>query len=171
MTDSIFDVTDVAGDPKASKQIKAAVLLSDIGSPAGRLAEGTPVTLELSADAVTEGVRVSGNVEGVLELTCSACTIDFETDFKLFLDEVFRMQRTSPDDFIVEDGKVDLSGPLTDTIVLAIPPYPLHSPDCKGLCSTCGIDLNTQDCSHSQEPTNIKWEPLKELLKDGSERT
>jgi len=62
-----------------------------------------------------------------------------------------------------EADKIDLVHEMRDYSLLAVPMKKLHSPDCKGLCFRCGIDLNEADCSCDKESVDSKWLPLKEL--------
>jgi uncharacterized protein len=48
--------------------------------------------------------------------------------------------------------------------VLGFPAFPLHSPDCAGLCPTCGADRNTVDCGHGgPETIDPRWAGLADL--------
>jgi uncharacterized protein len=44
---------------------------------------------------------------------------------------------------------------------------PLHHPDCKGLCSVCGADLNEKECGCPKDPREAfgAFSSLKDLLK------
>jgi uncharacterized protein len=46
-----------------------------------------------------------------------------------------------------EGDQVDLSPLVREQIILALPTRPLCRDNCKGLCASCGINLNTQACS------------------------
>jgi uncharacterized protein len=39
---------------------------------------------------------------------------------------------------------------VREQIMMNLIPYPLHHPDCKGLCPQCGQNLNIKDCTHSK---------------------
>ena len=61
-------------------------------------------------------------------------------------------------------GKViDLSGPLREQILLAIPPSPLCDEACKGLCPQCGKDLNQGDCGCERTAIDPRWAALKDM--------
>lgn len=47
-----------------------------------------------------------------------------------------------------EKGKLDLSALIQEQLLVRLEPLPLHHENCKGLCSTCGIDRNNEECSH-----------------------
>lgn len=66
----------------------------------------------------------------------------------------------------VEDDVVDLRSWARDALALALPTQILCSDDCKGLCSTCGANLN-EDPHHAHAPEpDPRWAKLSELKLD-----
>ena len=64
---------------------------------------------------------------------------------------------------LLEGGSwADLETLLRDTLVEEMPLQPLCKPDCKGLCSQCGIDLNEQP-DHHHDVTDIRFAALEGL--------
>jgi len=51
--------------------------------------------------------------------------------------------------YAYEDGFLNLKELIHENIYMAANPLPLHHEDCKGLCPTCGVNLNTENCSHN----------------------
>jgi uncharacterized protein len=64
----------------------------------------------------------------------------------------------------VEDGVLDLHAWARDALALALPATLRCSPDCAGLCPTCGANLNTAgpEHHHEREP-DPRWAKLSEL--------
>ena len=56
---------------------------------------------------------------------------------------------------------IDLWPFVREQILLAAPPSPVCREECKGLCISCGQDLNLADCGHRQVVTDPRWEALK----------
>lgn len=64
----------------------------------------------------------------------------------------------------VYDGKeIDLGEAIREQILLALPPAPVCREDCKGLCATCGKDLNEGECGCSRAVHDPRWDALKAL--------
>jgi uncharacterized protein len=64
----------------------------------------------------------------------------------------------------VFDGEaIDLDDVVREEILLALPGHILCREDCKGLCSTCGIDRNVSSCQCESEVIDSRWNKLKEL--------
>jgi uncharacterized protein len=74
---------------------------------------------------------------------------------------------------IVDPGAkvVDLTGRVRDAVALELPLTVYCREDCKGLCSSCGQDLNAGECGCSQERTDPRWEALAGLASKQSRST
>jgi uncharacterized protein len=46
-----------------------------------------------------------------------------------------------------DQRELDLDGVVREYFLLNLPPHPLCSEDCRGLCPGCGVDLNKENCS------------------------
>lgn len=53
---------------------------------------------------------------------------------------------------IPEDGNIDFGPILREYLLLEMPIKPLCKPDCKGLCTVCGENLNLTTCEHQLAP-------------------
>jgi uncharacterized protein len=57
---------------------------------------------------------------------------------------------------LAEDANIDLEPIVREYLLVEVPINPLCRPDCKGLCTICGADLNETTCEHqSQENARI----------------
>lgn len=121
----------------------------------------------------TQILLVKGNFEATLKEHCVKCLTPLKSQIDLPLNMAFIAEQYIGDSFWEETleypfenhlfeifyrgqrEKVDLKDAISQTIEENRNPYPLHSSDCKGLCSTCGVDLNQTICSHHcKEPLN-----------------
>jgi len=66
----------------------------------------------------------------------------------------------------VSDGELDLGSWARDALALALPTRILCGPQCAGLCTVCGANLN-EDPDHAHEPEpDPRWAKLAELQLD-----
>ena len=74
---------------------------------------------------------------------------------------------------IVDPGAkaVDLTGRVRDAVALELPMRVYCRDNCKGLCSSCGRDLNEGECGCSPERTDPRWEVLAGLAAKQSRNT
>lgn len=168
MNSFVVDISELAGHPGRSRPIKGAQVIEGLKGVLGWVEDDDPVEVDLMAESLVDGIEVSGEVSGRLQLTCSRCLVHFTEPFRKPVGETFYYRQVDEEDgYQVEGETIDLEQMLRDIIVLSIPMNPVHSEDCKGLCPRCGNDRNEQDCGHDQAPVDIRWAPLKGLFPEG----
>jgi uncharacterized protein len=163
-----IDVADLTHSPGASKSLSIDANIPELEVGLGRVSDEGAVHLELLLESLVEGVLASGMVSGEYELECSRCLIVFQEPFEVHVSEVYAYpdQPEFEEGFVVDGDTIDLEPMVRDEVLLAVPSNPLHDDACKGLCSTCGEDLNTTNCGHTQEAVDIRWEPLQKLKEE-----
>jgi uncharacterized protein len=156
----VLRVDDLVGHPEKSRPLKGEVSVSL------RLGESSMVGLMAVAGRVlgtVDGVQASFTAVGDADLTCSRCltewvesvTVDGSQHFSRVPDE---------DGYAIVGGEIDIAGPATDEMALALPAAPLCRPDCLGLCPTCGTDLNTDPCDGHGDDSDSPFAALKDLF-------
>lgn len=126
----------------------------------------SPVTLSFDVDRQEPGrYRVAGHLAGEIELECSRClepfTLPVGADFDLRYvprtENVGEGEREVEEDDLAtafyDEDQIDLAHLIMEQFQLALPMKALCSETCKGLCPTCGTNLNTGSCD-----CNVKWE-------------
>ncbi len=68
------------------------------------------------------------------------------------------------DVILYENDELNLEEYIWSQVVSSLPMKTLCSNDCKGLCPTCGVDLNTQSCDCMGNTIDPRLEKLKELF-------
>lgn len=103
-------------------------------------------------------------VDAVFHTNCSRCMSDvnypitFEVEDRIFRED-------GDDEFIhLEGDEFDLKTYVEQEINLNLPIRVLCTDSCKGLCPTCGANLNKQECSCTAEIIDSRLAKLKELL-------
>ncbi len=132
---------------------------------------GTPVVINLDRREQGDDLFLSGKVSTKLTLSCDRCLADarlpVEGSLALWLLTAERpeLDPAEQDLIIVAPGQreVDLSGLLIESIKLSIPPKVLCRTDCRGLCPTCGADLNHGQCGCESTELDDRWSALTEI--------
>lgn len=98
-----------------------------------------PEPLSVKVEAWKQGheLTVQIHMEGTKAYTCSLCLEEF--------DNVFEKDLTLHYDIKGLDS-VELDQDIRDEIISDHPIRILCQPDCKGLCSFCGANLNEESC-------------------------
>jgi len=123
------------------------------------------VVVDASADS--ERLQLRGQAEAEALLVCSRCLAEFELPLTAQIDCTYALTR----DYLERDVDVarlaegDQLDPQPEIIGLLLAELPFqtvcHS-ECKGLCPTCGTDLNQGPC-HCPAATGSPFEILKTL--------
>jgi uncharacterized protein len=126
---------------------------------------------------VTDNVLVQGDLAVDVTLPCVRCLEPVNTPLRILLEETFAPtvdvvtgQAIQPEEedqalWIDEHHILDLTEVLRQNVLVAIPVHIVCREDCRGLCPTCGKNLNEGDCDCTAEP-DPRWAALQALLKD-----
>jgi uncharacterized protein len=70
-----------------------------------------------------------------------------------------------PDVFVLDDRspELDLRPAVREQWLLNVPGYALCRDDCKGLCPTCGAELNLGPCDCASSAADPRWATLHKL--------
>jgi len=109
----------------------------------------------------------TGRIDGGIVLPCRLCleevdvAVDEEVHF--LLAGIGADEADDPDVFLYDPNArmLDLRAAVRETWLLTAPAYVQCSEDCKGLCATCGTNLNESTC-HCVPATRTesRWGPL-----------
>jgi uncharacterized protein len=141
------------------------------------LAEGVKVQGTLERTGLE--ILCKGSLETGLSVTCTRCLSDFSFVVKSEL-KVHFIPRTNNNKLaheielteldveqeFYEEGRVDLSSPVRDLILLSLPQVILCRQNCAGLCPECGSNLNTDKCDCKNEGSYDPRLAVLQRLKD-----
>ena len=115
-----------------------------------------PVQFDLQTARVRTDVLVEGHVDIVLQCRCDRCLVWY--DESVSVDDVCHLFE-NPTETVV-----DLTEGIREDILLSFPQTCLCKEDCRGLCPTCGQNLNEEVCScPPRESGNALWHALENL--------
>jgi uncharacterized protein len=166
-------VAELLGQPGAYRDLSISAPLEGVAVDLARLGDD-PITAELRAQSVVEGILVTGRVEGSSELRCARCLSEFSSPLHLEVCELFAMpghEPVSEDAYTVTGTEMDLEPMLRDVVALALPLNPLCTEECKGMCAHCGTDLNAGTCECTEDDRDPRWAPLDALRAKLEEHT
>lgn len=103
------------------------------------------------------------NVEGTIKcqksFICDRCLVQStESQIHNFNEEVEIQD--------VDDGFIDVTEMIRDTVMAAQPIKNLCKEDCKGLCPICGANLNENECNCDRFVVDPRLEALKNFLQE-----
>ena len=157
-------------DREGSVAVEASIPAEDgLWDGAGLLWDGDVVVKLQATFAGTGEVVARGTVEGRLRQECRRCLRAVDTPYVQDLTLVFVSDGSEEDGdggaygFDADQAELDLGEAVREEVVLAVNPYVVCDPECKGLCSRCGADLNEGPCDCSENEVDPRWEALRDL--------
>jgi len=131
--------------------------------------------MDLRAEAVSEGILLSGTVRATATGMCVRCldpvSLPVDADVQelfVYADRAAHHHEVAPepDDADVHEltgDLLDLEPVVRDAVVPSLPFRPVCRPDCPGLCSECGARL-ADDPGHHHDVVDPRWAALSALL-------
>ncbi|RLB74564.1 MAG: hypothetical protein DRH06_09510 [Deltaproteobacteria bacterium] len=122
-------------------------------------------------------VEVDASLEAVVELQCGRCLQDFKQPLAESFSLTFVPQpeddESGEDDVELEtnelglipyrDDILKLQEPLQEQLLMAVPISPICKTSCRGLCPSCGVNLNIEKCDCVRKPFNSKFNILADI--------
>lgn len=131
---------------------------------------GRDVIFSCQMDKSPHQIVLDCEVEGEAELTCDRCNSEFIFELQnQFQVACFFEEKDTNDDQInikflsTDQDKIDIREETKEYLMLSIPMKVLCSDECKGLCTSCGVNLNENSCTCQKDKPDSVWEPLKKL--------
>ncbi|MBC8535103.1 YceD family protein [Feifania hominis] len=128
-----------------------------------------PVEVSGSVENRASTVRLSMSIRGVCHTRCDRCLRELSEPLDLTYENYVVTQLNEEDNdtlLLIENNTVDLDDLTVTHIILNLPMKHLCREDCKGLCPTCGKDLNDGPCACDHRSIDPRLAVLKELLKE-----
>jgi uncharacterized protein len=135
-----------------------------------------PVSLRLGDTVVKGSMEVEGVVRGTVDgviadfsarapahFVCVRCLTEWDGEIEADGKQHFT-RVPDEDGYAIEDRRIDMAGPATDELALAIPAAPVCRQDCRGLCPICGTDLNRDPCDGHGEESDSPFAVLRDLF-------
>ncbi len=125
------------------------------------------VAVAVTARADPERLRLQGQAESEALLVCSRCLAEFELPLTAEIDCTYALTRDYLEQDadvarLVEGDHVDPQPEIVGLLLAELPYQTICHDDCKGLCATCGSDLNQGPC-HCPSASGSPFEILKTL--------
>ena len=131
----------------------------------------SPIDVAFDVEKIGRNIFINLTLETKISLFCDRCAEEFVYALaeKLRLIYIYDHQfveKEEDDVFVVEKSTsiIDVKEPIRQTCIVSVPYKKLCNPDCKGLCPSCGANLNRATCGCKVENIDPRWEKLKRLL-------
>ncbi|MDD2494056.1 MAG: DUF177 domain-containing protein [Tissierellia bacterium] len=121
---------------------------------------------------VDDNILLSGTLKYNYSEVCARCLTEFQNEVETKFEAIVVRNNEEDEDesdeikLVIEDGCVNLDDNIKQLVYLSMPMKSLCKDDCKGICPTCGVNLNEEECKCQNIITDPRLEKLKTLLKD-----
>ncbi len=174
-----FNVAGLLSGPKGgTRHYELRIPISEMD----QLDEAFDIIAPLVGDArflwTNERIVVVASGETTIRTQCSRCLEPMEQPLSIAIEEAFVpavdlatgriRQEEAIDPALLIDAQhiLDLSEIMRQALLLALPLTPLCQEDCAGLCPTCGVNLNFEQCTCESAAIDPRWAALGDLFRD-----
>ena len=161
----LLDVVSLRRHPGYRETLVTHGRLDSLSVTGAAVPAGAEVGIEASLEAVEGGIVVRGRVTAPWAGECRRCLAPVGGEVAADVDEVF-VTDPGEDSLRIVHDQIDLEPLVREAVVLGLPLAPLCRPDCLGLCSACGADLNLGPCGCSRPAPDPRWSALDALRSD-----
>lgn len=186
-SDLVFNVAQLlkeqVGATRKLNLNTAALALDDAeaGDPGAGPVDACRLTGQAKVTRIGNALLVQGDVAAEVEVDCSRCLDRVSMPVEGTLEETYQptvdVMTGAPvnrADYEENDAAfeidanhmMDLSEPVRQALLVAMPMKPLCKADCKGLCPQCGANWNDGPCDCKAETVDDRWMGLRKLRLD-----
>lgn len=124
-----------------------------------------------------DDIRLVGKLSTKIEVLCARCLDPVVHDVNREFDLLYRPQGVDRrgDEVSISEAETEigyyqgegllLEDVLREQVLLATPVKTVCRDECKGLCPSCGRNLNQEQCDCEQHPSDPRWEALGDIKK------
>jgi uncharacterized protein len=109
---------------------------------------------------------VTGDVQAEVVLECSRCLGEVRYPVRTSFIQEYREGGADADRLVADRDRIDLYGPVVESILLELPIKVVCREECKGLCPVCGSNRNINECGCSRDEIDPRMLALKKLLEE-----
>ncbi len=129
------------------------------------------VDVEAALDKTPTQILLTSKIRTTANFQCDRCVAPFEEELSpsykmLYVLEGSDTGHLGPSEFqVITPGHnvIDITEDVRQTILLSVPLKLLCNENCKGLCPSCGKNLNEGICTCSEPAVDSRWEKLRKL--------
>lgn len=154
------DVSDLVGHLEKEREFEGG---QQVSLRLGHAEVNGPMHVEGGIKGAIDGVFVDFTAHAKGHLVCVRCLTGWDEIVETSGKQHFG-KTPDEDGYAIVEGTIDMSGPATDELALALPAAPLCRQDCKGLCPSCGNDLNSDPCDGHGEESDSPFAVLEDLF-------
>ncbi len=130
----------------------------------------SPVGLIFNINKIGSEIYIRAEISTIASLVCDRCLEGYEWPLQ---DKIDILCTTDPglvkndqdDVYLITAAskEVDITESIRQSLIIALPQKKLCQKKCKGLCPSCGINLNLEVCQCKNEKIDPRWDALNKI--------
>jgi uncharacterized protein len=131
-----------------------------------------PLHIEFNVEKIGRNIFVNSGIRTKVDFLCDRCGELFNKEMAesvrlIYTYDEHMANKEDDDVYVISESTttIDVSDPVRQTLLVAVPQKKLCRDDCKGLCDKCGTNLNVESCDCHTESMDPRWEALRDLVK------
>ena len=128
-----------------------------------------PASVEGTVTGDGKAFTVKGEGHVVFSGQCDRCLEQYTKPFSFSFEERFVREETDEESYFYCGDELDIEQAFMDNMLLSMPMINLCREDCRGLCPTCGANLNHGTCRCVKPANNSAFDILRSLSFDNKE--
>lgn len=163
-----IDVSAILKEIGGRIDINGEVKLSDTDFLGEMYRFDEPVSVKGHVSNTGKSLILKAECTGHVTTNCARCMRDIIVPVCFGVDENLVQDdgNVSADDDVIlfEDVKIDIDDIIANNFLMNVEGKYLCKEDCKGLCQTCGADLNEGDCGCCHDTIDPRWASLIDIM-------
>jgi uncharacterized protein len=162
----VANVADLLNRPAARRRERLRGRLDGLRVGVSEVHPSAPIDVDVMLEWVSDGILATGSVTAPWRGECRRCLGTAEGILEVAFRELFETKPVEGETYQLGQDSVDLEPLVREVVMLDLSVAPLCRADCRGLCPTCGADLNEAPCDCRSDDRDPRWAPLDLLLAD-----
>ena len=163
------DITEHGVRIESLEEPEWLVNLPEIWSEGDEYKPLSKIRIDLQVTRVLKEISVIGNIALSIQSPCSRCVEPVKIELNPLVSLVLSPSEKIKDEEedleheTYQGDEIDLGNYLREQLAISLPVKVVCSEDCKGLCCSCGINLNRENCICDKDQIDPRFAILKDL--------
>ena len=163
----IIQFLDLISSKNRKKEVNITYELAPLYFDGERIEAVEALNVVGNVNSVGDVLTLRASIKTKLKLHCSRCLEAFIYPIDIDIEERFTNNSEHCKDenvVFVKGDALDITEIVENSIISTLPIKRLCSKNCKGLCQSCGANLNKEACNCNNEDVDLRLAGLKALL-------
>lgn len=162
----IIQLSDLISSTKRKAEINVTYDLAPLNFDGEKIEANEATNVVGNITAINEVFTLIASIKTSLKLNCSRCLEAFIYPIDIDIEERFTNNKELQDEEImfVDSNSINIADIVENIIISTLPIKKLCADNCKGLCQSCGKNLNQGPCQCGTNDVDLRLAKLQELF-------